>query len=125
VKAALLATAEERVGRYRELLLELLVLLARVQTDGRGRHLVDTILVVEGQEQWVEEYEVAAATGRDRDWSGDDAEGFSDFSSEDSLEENSDQDDPKEVEEHDVKREVGDAVVENDVESVEERGTRR
>ena len=52
----------------------------------------------------MEEQEVAAVTARGGDWSEEDAEGLSDYSSQDSLEENSDEDDRKE--EGEVKREV-------------------
>ena len=76
-------------------------------------------LVAEGQEEWVEEHEVAKATGRVWDWSEGEGEGFSDYSSEDSLEISSDEDDlrEEEVEEH----EVGDADIKSDVESDVER----
>ena len=76
-------------------------------------------LVASGQEEWVEEQEVAEATGRVWDWSEGEGEGFSDYSSEDSLEISSDEDDlrEEEVEEH----EVGDADIKSDVESDVER----
>ena len=72
-----------------------------------------------GQEEWVEEHEVAEATGRVWDWGEVEGEGFSDYSSEDSLEMSSDEDDlrEEEVEEH----EVGDADIKSDVESDAER----
>ena len=64
----------------------------------------------------MEEQEVAEATGRVWDWSEGEGEGFSDYSSEDSLEMSSDEDElrEEEVEEH----EVGDADIKSDVERV-------